>query len=117
MCDHLFFDFTPLLNKFSTSTHPFCPRVQTTVASSVPATVSKIRHFMSSTLGQGQSFGSATQSKVAGQRYCKHDTKWRHKIQVYEVQGSTYRYRSTPAQIYVVAAAAAAADQTWIQRS
>ena len=70
---------------------------------------------MSSTLGQGQSFGSAMQSKVAGQRYCKHDTKWQHKIQVYEVQGSAYHYRSTPAQTYVVAAAAA--DQTWIQRS
>jgi hypothetical protein len=76
MCNHFFFDCTRFFSKFSTSTQPFCPRVQTTVASSLPATVSKIRHFMSSTLGQGQSLGRGTQSKVVGHRYCEHNTKW-----------------------------------------
>ena len=76
MRNHFFFDCTRFFNKFSTSTQPFCPRVQTTVASPVPAAVSKIRHFMSSTLGQGQSLGRGTQSKVAGHRYCEHSTKW-----------------------------------------
>lgn len=63
-----FVESPPFLINISTSIQSFCPRVQTTVASSTSPSVSGMRHFISSGLGQGQSIGLATQSSVSGHR-------------------------------------------------
>lgn len=72
--DHLLTIYDHLLDRRSTSEHSSVPRTHKTVPVFL-SVLSGIMHFSSSTLGQGQSAGLETQTRVAGQRYSPHGTK------------------------------------------